>query len=174
MMQHDENSCPVRMTVTFITPPFAIFMTGGLSDYAADLGIPNSTSYWCPWCLLSHVEWDRPPETFHVIESTSKFLTDMATAVKMTKKKVCSPTDQKGVTCDRHYTCLGPENFVAPLLHLEIGMVNPAREQFEQWVDNVVEIVPPAEMDAQKEVVLAQERLHEALEATKSDGTINI
>jgi hypothetical protein len=49
--------------------------------------------------------------------------------------------------------CLGPQNVAAPLLHLEllhlkIGMVNQAWERFEDWVDNVVKVVPPSEMDA--------------------------
>ena len=55
--------------------------------------------------------------------------------------------DQKGVSCERHYRCLGPQNFVPSLLHLEIGMVNQAWESFEELVDDFVEIVPPIEKD---------------------------
>jgi hypothetical protein len=56
MMQHDENRFPVGIKVMFIMLPFAIFMTGDLSYYADVVGMSNSTSYWCPWCLLSHAE----------------------------------------------------------------------------------------------------------------------
>jgi hypothetical protein len=55
-----------------------------------------------------------------------------------------------------------------PLLHLEIGMVNQAWEVFEGWVDNVVEVIPPIERDARKEVQDATE------EKNHTDTTINI
>jgi hypothetical protein len=62
-----------------------------------------------------------------------------------------------------------------PLLHLEIGMVNQAWEAFEGWVDDVVEVVPPIEKDARKEVQDAREKVAIATEEKKHvDGTINI
>ena len=62
-----------------------------------------------------------------------------------------------------------------PLLHLEIGMVNQAWESFEEWVDDVVEIVPPIKRDARKQVQDAKEELAVALENKKqADATINI
>jgi hypothetical protein len=70
--------------------------------------------------------------------------------------------DWKGVLTKRHYNCLGPENFAPPLLHLEIGMVNQCWESFEEWVDEVVEIVPPIEKDARKQVEAAKNLLAEA------------
>jgi hypothetical protein len=41
-----------------------------------------------------------------------------------------------------HYKSLAPSNFVPPLLHMEIGMVNQAWENFVNWVDDVVENFP--------------------------------
>jgi hypothetical protein len=62
-----------------------------------------------------------------------------------------------------------------PLLHLEIGMVNQAWEVFEGWVDNVVEVIPPIERDARKEVQDATEKLELATEEKNhTDTTINI
>jgi hypothetical protein len=45
-----------------------------------------------------------------------------------------------------------------PLLHLEIGMVNQAWEAFEGWVDDVIEVVPPIEKDAQKEAKMQEKK----------------
>jgi hypothetical protein len=58
--------------------------------------------------------------------------------------------NKKGVSCKRHYRCLGPQNLVPLLFHLEKGMVNQAWESFEEWVDDAFEIVPSIERDGQK------------------------
>jgi hypothetical protein len=83
--------------------------------------------------------------------------------------------DRKGVSCERHYRCLGPQNFVPPLLHLEIWMVNQAWEKFKEWVDDVVETVLPIERDERKQVQDTKEKLALATENKKQvDATINI
>jgi hypothetical protein len=51
---------------------FALFVTGDLSYYADVLGMPASTSYWCPFCLLSHLEWQQSSEIMGV-ECTATF-----------------------------------------------------------------------------------------------------
>jgi hypothetical protein len=114
MTQHDETRFPASCKVIFTTPPFSLFITGDLSYYANVLGMPNSTSYWCPWCLLSHPEWNKPPETFIAQARTSTFLSETASAVKDGTDKKLKPYDQNGVTCKRHYKCLGQENYAPP------------------------------------------------------------
>jgi hypothetical protein len=60
------------------------------------------------------------------------------------------PMDQKGISNERHCSCLGQQHFVPTLFHLEVGMVNQALESFKEWVDDIiVEIVPPVERDAE-------------------------
>ncbi len=175
MAQRDKTRFPAGSEIIFVTLPFTIFITGNLSYYADVLGMPNSTSYWCSWCLISHAEWNQLPETFHAEERSSLFLSEMPLAVKNDSEKRLKPTDRKGVTCERHYKCLGTQNFVPPLLHLEIGMVNQAWEDFEKWVDDVVEVVPPAEKDARKEVIDSRKNLAMAMDKKKeTDVTINI
>ena len=74
-----------------------------------------------------------------------------------------------------HYKSLTPQDFVPPLLHMEIGMVNHAWDDFEQWIDDVVEMVPPHEQDARKEVIKAKEDLQIALsQREEDDKTMNI
>jgi hypothetical protein len=143
--------------------------------YADVPGMPNSSSYWCPWCLLSHSEWNKDPDTFIPEEHTLQFLLEMSEAVQKDFKKQLKPMDRKRVSCERHYQYLGPQNFVLPLLHLDIGMVNQAWESIQEWVDDVLEIVPPIERDARKQVQDAKEKLALALENKKqADATINI
>jgi len=49
------------------------------------------------------------------------------------------PTQKKGVATAMHYKTLGPDHFVPPLLHMEMGLVNQVWDNFESWVDDVVE-----------------------------------
>jgi len=41
----------------------------------------------------------------------------------------------------------GPKYFLPPLLHLQMGMVNQAFDNFEAWVDDYVEVIPLAEKE---------------------------
>ncbi len=162
-MDHcDETRFPEGSKIVLIMPSFEVFITGDLSFYADVLGMPNSSSYWCPWCLLSHPEWNRDPATFVTEDRTLKFLSDTVEAIKNDSEKKMKPMDRKGVVTNRHYSCLGPKHFVPPLLHLEIGMVNQCWESFEQWVDDIVEIVPPSEKEARKELTDAKNKLAQA------------
>jgi hypothetical protein len=79
MLQHDETRFPVASE---IMPPFIKFITGDLSFYADVLGMPNSCSHWCPWCLLFHPEWNKDPDTFILEERTLRFLSETSEAVK--------------------------------------------------------------------------------------------
>jgi len=49
---HEEN-LKEGSIIILIIPYFNLFMTGNLSFYAIVLGMPKSSSYWCPWCLMS-------------------------------------------------------------------------------------------------------------------------
>jgi hypothetical protein len=83
MTQRDQTGFPAGSEIIFVMPPFTIFITGDLSYYADVLGMLNSTSYRCPWCLLSHSEWYKTPETFSPKACTLDFLLEMSLAVKM-------------------------------------------------------------------------------------------
>jgi hypothetical protein len=175
MVQCDDTRFPAGSKIVLAMPPFGIFITGDLAFYADVLGMPNSSSYWCPWCLLSHPEWNKDTSTVTAEQRTIKFLSDTVQAIKRDTKKQLKPIDRKGVTSERHYSCLGPENFVPPLLHIEIGMVNQAWVAFEEWVDDVVEVVPPNEKEARKQLADAIEKVAQAAEEKKqSDATINV
>jgi hypothetical protein len=43
-----EVELPDGSKLFLIIPSFALFITGDLSYYAGALGMPSSTSYWCP------------------------------------------------------------------------------------------------------------------------------
>ena len=46
------------------------------------------------------------------------------------------------------YKSLTINNFIPPLLHLDMGMVNRVWDDFELWIDNDVEMIPSHEQEA--------------------------
>ena len=51
-----------------------------------------------------------------------------------------------------HYPNIEPEDFIVPILHTEMGMVNKCVGHLKNWMDNDVEQIPQEELDARKEV----------------------
>jgi hypothetical protein len=51
-----EERLPANASILFIILEFKWFLTGDLNYYANILGMPNSCSYWCPFCLVSRPE----------------------------------------------------------------------------------------------------------------------
>jgi hypothetical protein len=147
--------------IILIIPHFKIFITGDLSFYADVLGMPKSSSYWCPWCLLSRVEWQQSADN-EGEKRTAEFLHETYEAVRQDTAKRMQPTEWKGVTCSLHYKTLGPDDFVPPLLHMEMGLVNQVWDDVETWIDDEVERIPVDENTAQKSVFDAKERLDAA------------
>ncbi len=60
------------------------------------------------------------------------------------------------------YKGIDQENFFPPLLQMEMGMVNQSSDMFEDWIDDWVEIIPPHEKGARKQLADAREKLKEA------------
>jgi hypothetical protein len=62
---HDEK-LGNGSSIILVIPHFKIFIAGDLSFYFDVLGMPKSSSYWCLWYLLSHVEWQQPADNGRV------------------------------------------------------------------------------------------------------------
>jgi len=163
-------------TILLTIPTFSIYITGDLAFYGDVLGMPNSSSYWCPWCLLSRPQWQTPPsDETPPEERTAKFLQDTYDAILKDEQKRLKPVDKKGVSCAMHYKSLTPQDFAPPLLHMEIGMVNHAWDNFEQWIDDDVEMIPQHEKDSRKAVITTAENLERAIsQRTNDENTVNV
>jgi hypothetical protein len=54
-------------------------------------------------------------------------------------------------------------------------MVNLVWDTFENWIDNVAEMIPPLEQDARNKLIEAENKLHDANKERKvADRTVNI
>jgi hypothetical protein len=95
--------------------------------------------------------------------------------IKNDSQKKLQPIEKKGVSCAVHYRSLTPNNFVPPLLHMEIGMVNQAWEDLVTWIDDVVEKIPFDEKTARFSVLEAKDNLNNiAKEREEAKKTISI
>jgi len=97
---------------------------------------------------MSRIEWQQSANNTGE-KRTSTFLQEM----------------YDGVSCAMHYKSLGPVNFVPPLLHMEIGMVNQVWEDMEGWIVDAVKAVPEDERAACTSLLDAKEKLDEATRA---------
>jgi hypothetical protein len=85
-----------KASIVLLTIPlFSIFITGDLSFYADVLGMPSSSSYWCPWCLLSQPEWQTPPSK-PPQECTATYLHDTYQAILQDEQNRLKATEKKG------------------------------------------------------------------------------
>jgi len=84
-------------------------------------------------------------------------------------EKKMTPADKKGVSTAMYYQCLTPQNFVPPLLHLKIGMVNQMWDNLVEWIDKEVEIIPLEEIEARTKLKSALEERDNA-KAEKKDS----
>jgi hypothetical protein len=174
MRVSEEEDMPHGSKLLLIIPSFDLFITGDLSYYADVLGMPSSTSYWCPWCLLSRIQWQVSADATGE-ERTAEFQQNTYKAVLNDTTNRMTPAEKNGVVTEMHYASLTPQNFVPPLLHLEIGMVNQAWDDFEKWIDDVVEVIPQCEKDARKKLAEAFElRERAASEKKRADQEFNI
>lgn len=75
----EENGCSPRQSCEERFPKdsavvlkifyFNLFITGNFSYFADAPDIPDSSSYWCPLCLLSRLEWQQSARTIKFFEA---------------------------------------------------------------------------------------------------------
>ncbi len=87
---HDEK-LQKGSTIILIIPCFDLYIMGDLSYYADVLGMPKSSSYWCPWCLLSRIELQQSANNIGE-KRTREFLQQMYDTVRNNGQKKLQPT----------------------------------------------------------------------------------
>jgi len=116
-MKHVHKEMFDKASIVLLTiPSFSIFITGDLAFYVDVLGMPSSSSYWCPWCLLSRPEWQTPPsEPPH--ECTATFLHDTYQAILQDEQNRLKATEKRGfhVACTINHS---PHKTLSPLCYI--------------------------------------------------------
>ena len=110
--------------------PFRVFMTGDLAYYAICHGKENSTSHWCPFCMLSHANWQDSGHELGELWDLDK-IADTAEQVT----NAAGTTREKGVMMMALITTIGIDRYVCPPLHMLLGIGNTILSDFIDWVD---------------------------------------
>jgi hypothetical protein len=93
-----------RSEIVLTIKNFSIFITSNLAFYANVLGMPNLSSYWCPWFLLSRPQWQT--QVIHQLtgqERTMAFQNEMHKQILDDSRKRLTE-QKKGVSIAMHCT----------------------------------------------------------------------
>ena len=121
---------------------FKFIVAGDLSFFATSTGRDGRSHCRCTYCPLSSSEWKddycKPATTTNLTLATIHSYANKYHSDKSKQKKKIS--DTKGVIM-KPLLEIEPRDYIVPLLHLMIGIVNKAWDSFIYFLDEFVENV---------------------------------
>jgi hypothetical protein len=111
--------------------PTRVFGAGDLAFYAAVLGKEDMERIWCTWCKIRKAEWSqRGPmedEISNIDTMIKQFEEGLEGAARMGMKE--API----------WDCIEPENYLFPVLHVQLGLINDLINWLYNWINENVE-----------------------------------
>ena len=156
MQFHDTTDFCIDASIKQIKP----YITGDLALYALLLGKPNSSGSWCTWCDARSIWFGIKDKMKDAITwtleklRTAKVSFDNRTARKSTK-------NVKGVTSDSLLD-IEPEDYIFPVLHVQMGLVNTALDHLVTWIEKHVEKLPDGHAKTRKDMLAAEQNFEKA------------
>ena len=100
-------------------------MVGDLKFYAQMLGRTNMSGNWCMWCLTAPHEWKLPIDEGPLIHREEWTIDKLKAAyLRIRNEGLREPQDIRGVVEFPEWDFIPVKNYVYPVLHGEIGLVN--------------------------------------------------
>jgi hypothetical protein len=167
--ENNEHLCDV---------PIRLFVTGDLKFYAQMLGRDNMSGCWCMWCLKAPHEWNKQDDEIpqnHVEDWTISKL--KAHKLQVAEGTLETPTEIRGVVDFPLWEFIEVINYVYPVLHGEIGLVNHALDAFHDILDDNVEVMSDEEKFIRNTTILADaafETSREKMEEWKATSTVDL
>jgi hypothetical protein len=140
------------------------------------------SSSWCMYCSLHPSQWKS---IYH--ERTSQHVEDheLWTIDKQKRyaEKKCSKgakrcKTKKGIVNNPLIPFIEPKNYIFPLLHFEIGMINNVLDSLRSFVQQQIEVISGKKKCARKNVIIANVSLTRLKERTdcfnESGGAIEL
>ena len=143
-----------------IIPSFKFVVAGDLSFFASSSGRDGRSHCRCTYCPLSATEW-KDSSTAVPNNLTLATINNYANIYNQhkAKKTKLKPPDTKGIIMNPLLN-IEPTDYIVPLLHLLIGIVNKAWISFLFFLDEFVENVGEIESNL-------KDRLHEIQKSLK-------
>jgi len=153
---------PETLTIDATIWPFKVYVTGDLAFYALVLGKPNSSSHWCTWCD-SPKKWYSCPT---LVASAMKWMCEKLKQAKMqfNSRTARSQKTNKGVSAHMLMDGVEPEDFIFPVLHDQMGLVNKSLDHLLTFAEKFIERLPPGHAEMRQELINAEKVLAKAKE----------
>jgi hypothetical protein len=138
-------------------------MTGDLAFYSTILGKENMSGAWCYMCHLAHQAWQKLDHEKGDIWSIDEYK-------KHLQKLNCGHLDKSkahdvcGVTDHPIFDAVPLQNWIAPVLHICLGVGNGLLKSFLGWLDERIEGVPPTLLACRDETIRLQIKLDDYME----------
>jgi hypothetical protein len=121
-----------KTKIVLCIPNFTLFVTCDLSFYADSFGKHKSCSYWCIYFTLCRLQWKEEGHAKGDIW-TNELAEEIR--LKVLNNPNLDPSIQKGITSLPRYLSLTKDMFAPPQFRFEMGLGNPALDEFAEFVD---------------------------------------
>lgn len=136
-----------------------LFIVGNLKFYASMLGRDNMSGSWCMWCQLSPIEWKIPTtkRSPAVRDYEEEWTVDTLKAykVKIDQGELTTANQMRSVVDYPVWDFVEVSNYIYPVLHGEIGLINGVLDNFYDFLDDKVEVLSEEEKVAGINTIIA-------------------
>jgi hypothetical protein len=148
---------------------FKVYITGDLAFYAAVLGKADSSGSWCTWCDAKK-SWFGMED---LLQDAAKWTCEM---LRIAKSRFDARTARRnrnynGVSADQLLD-VEPGDFIFPVLHVQMGLVNKALSHLVAWFEKHVEKLADGHADTRTKLIEAETEYEEAMEAYDAFVTV--
>jgi hypothetical protein len=150
--------------------PVNVFITGDLAFLSTLLGKENMSTAWCPWCMLSKVQWSLKNHDKGELWTIDKII-QLREKVDL-KELSEEPEYLRGCTKVPLFDSVPIENYIVPVLHILIGVGNSLVNAVFEFVDERIERLPEQLVVARNNINTAEINLDDA-EADYNDWLQN-
>jgi len=138
------------------------FIAGDLAFFAVILGKENMSGSWCNWCKLSPKGWSKFGHEKGELWSIEKINNICDSVENGTLAETTA--NLKGCTMRPLIDAVAVETFILSILHILIGMGNVLIESYLEWIEERVEKLTLAEVEARNRIIYATIQLKQAEE----------
>jgi len=144
-----------------------LFVVGDLNFYSQMLGSDNMSGSWCMWCQMAPNQWNR--EDGVPLEHQEEWTIDELKAHKILvlEGRLKKPVEIHGVVDFPLWDFIPVSDYIYPVLHGEIGLVNNALDAFYDILDDNIEVLTDEEKISHTTTILADAALETAAEEFK-------
>ena len=160
---HKLNIIAIGAAVLWtVIPHFKMVVAGDLSFFATSTGRDGHSHCRCTYCPLTASEWSNPHHTPTPDENLLT-LSQLQKYASIYSSKTSTKPDTKGVIMSPLLD-FEPEDYITPLLHLLIGIVNKGWISMCHFLDEFVENVSEYEFGLKEKILNHELSIAEIIE----------